>query len=199
MALTEKLTAIADAIREKTGSTGKMNLDEMAEMIYAMDAGSGEAATLDNTYILVDEDGNEIPAVLTEEEVALTATAVSDIRAGTTAVTDEGVVTGEKEIPIYHTTEGIQVVTAGSDFTIVNVKNSDFTKLQVLICAFNTNLSDSVSTEKVCINGALYEVKTTVPLSTATSDTVNNQIKLGITNEGSSLYVIRYFTYKEIY
>lgn len=47
----------------------------------------------DNTFILVDERGTELPAVLTEEKVDLTAEA-SDIRVGKTAVTDEGVVTG---------------------------------------------------------------------------------------------------------
>ena len=47
----------------------------------------------DNTYILVDEQGNELPAVLTEEKVDLTAEA-SDIRAGKTAVIDDGIVIG---------------------------------------------------------------------------------------------------------
>lgn len=199
MAITDKLTAIADAIREKTGSTGLMNLDEMAEMIYAMDAGSGGVETLDNTYILVDEDGYEIPAVLTEEEVELTATAASDIRAGTTAVTDEGVVTGEKEIPAYHTTEGKQVVMAEGEIEIINVKHSDFTKLQALICSFNTTLTDSVSTDKVCIDGKVYEVQSTILISEAVPDTVNNKISLGIKNESASPCVIHYFTYKEIY
>lgn len=92
MALTEKLKAIADAVREVTGSTGLLTLDEMAEMIRSIEPG---VVTYDaNTYILVDQDGNEIPAVLTDEEVDLTATA-KDIRAGMTAVTDEGVVEGE--------------------------------------------------------------------------------------------------------
>ena len=91
MALTEKLKAIADAVREVTGTTGLLTLDETAEMITYLNAGT---ETYDaNTYILVDQDGNEIPAVLTEEEVELTAT-VNDIRIGTTAVTDDGVVTG---------------------------------------------------------------------------------------------------------
>lgn len=47
----------------------------------------------DNTYILVDEQGNELPVVLTEEKVDLTAEA-SDIRIGKTAVIDDGVVIG---------------------------------------------------------------------------------------------------------
>lgn len=41
MALTDKLTAIADAIREKTGSTNTMTLDEMATVIQNISVGSG--------------------------------------------------------------------------------------------------------------------------------------------------------------
>ena len=47
----------------------------------------------DNVYILVDDHGNELSAVMTEEIVDLTATA-NDIRTGKTAVTDDGVTVG---------------------------------------------------------------------------------------------------------
>lgn len=41
MALTDKLTAIADAIRGKTGGTDTLTLDQMAEAIAAIEAGGG--------------------------------------------------------------------------------------------------------------------------------------------------------------
>lgn len=41
MALTDKLTAIADAIRGKTGKTAEMTLDQMAAEISGMEAGGG--------------------------------------------------------------------------------------------------------------------------------------------------------------
>ena len=41
MALTDKLTAIANAIRSKTGSTNAMTLDEMATEISNISVGSG--------------------------------------------------------------------------------------------------------------------------------------------------------------
>lgn len=47
----------------------------------------------DNTFILIDENGNKLSAIMTEEIVDLTATA-EDIRFGKTAVTDAGVVVG---------------------------------------------------------------------------------------------------------
>lgn len=89
MALTDKLKGIADAIREKTGSTELMTIDEMIEKIETMDA-NGDNTT---TYILVDENGNEVAGVLLDEEVELTATP-NDIRDGVTAISDQGIITG---------------------------------------------------------------------------------------------------------
>lgn len=41
MALTDKLTAIANAIRSKTGKTGKLSLDQMVTEIGSMSGGGG--------------------------------------------------------------------------------------------------------------------------------------------------------------
>ena len=43
MALTDKLTAIADAIRSKTGTTEPMTLDEMVTEISNIIVGSGSS------------------------------------------------------------------------------------------------------------------------------------------------------------
>ena len=43
MALTDKLTAIADAIRAKAGTSDAMTLAGMAEAIAAIEAGGGAA------------------------------------------------------------------------------------------------------------------------------------------------------------
>ena len=55
MALIDKLTAIADAIRSKTGGTESMTLDEMATAILNITVGGGSS----NTITL--EDGTELP------------------------------------------------------------------------------------------------------------------------------------------
>lgn len=182
------LTSIADAIRDRTGDTEKLTLAQMSAEIEYMPAGDdGE------TYILVDENGNEIPAVLTEEEVDLTATA-NDIRLGSIAVTDDGVIEGTKEIPSYYTTEGMVVVMSGKDFTINSLRSRyDFTKLQALFC------SNSVVTDKVCINTNVYPVNSKNVLSTVTVNAIDEIIDFGITNDTTVPYVIRYFTYKEEY
>ena len=41
MALTDKLTNIADAIRTKNGTSAKLSLDDMASSILAIESGSG--------------------------------------------------------------------------------------------------------------------------------------------------------------
>lgn len=55
MALTDKLTAIADAIRSKTGGTEPMTLDEMATAILNISVGSPEKTTITL------DDGTELP------------------------------------------------------------------------------------------------------------------------------------------
>ena len=168
----------------------------MSTIYGNMVGGSGLA----QTYILEDDNGNEIIGVVSDEEVVLDAT-VNDVREGKTFASDLGVKTGEKEIPAYHTTEGVKTISIGSEFIIEIPRSNryDFTKLQAIICPFNTSLSDSVSTEKVSINGEVYGVGSAEPLATVTVDHDNKTIKLGIINNGTVPYVIRYFTYKEEY
>lgn len=150
------------------------------------------------TYILIDEDGNEIPAVLVDEEVALTATA-NDIRQGTTAITDDGVITGEKEIPSYNTREGARLIPQGSKLIIPTATHYDYTKLQAIVCLYNTNMSNSVSAHQVVINDCVYFVGSIDNLSTVLKDGDNFRIDLGLTNSTGQPNIIRFFMYKEIY
>ena len=56
MALTDKLTNIANAIREKTGSTRTMNLEEMAAAIAGITGGGGAGLAYDMGEFVLDED-----------------------------------------------------------------------------------------------------------------------------------------------
>lgn len=150
------------------------------------------------TYILVTEEGEEFPAVLVDEAIVFDATA-NDIRLGTTAATQFGVTEGTKVIPSYHTTEGYRLITAGKSFEIsFDDDLYDFTKLQAIICPWSGSVSGSVAAEKVSIDGNVYAVNSTLSLATVTRDNENKTISLGITNESESLYLLRFFTYKEI-
>lgn len=160
-------------------------------------SGSGWADDGTNAYILVDEEGNEYPAVMVNEETVFDATA-NDIREGKTAGTEDGVTVGTKEIPLYITTEGIEVITAGSPMVItLNDGKHAYTKLQAVVCPYNTSLTNSVAVEKTCIEDHVYAVGSTEILSDVTIDDDEKAIKLGITNTSAKPVLIRYFTYKE--
>ena len=149
------------------------------------------------TYILVDEDGNEVPAALVDEKVDLSATA-NDIRLGTTAVTAEGLTEGTKDIPAYHTTEGKIDILPGEAIEIHMYSDKcEYTKLQALICEFGGTLQDSVATVKVSIDGKVYEVNSFDPVASVTVDTDKQTINFGMHNESDAPLVVRYFTYKE--
>lgn len=152
------------------------------------------------TIILVDEEGNEYPAVMTGEEVELTAT-VNDVRLGKTVALESGIETGEKEIPAYHTSEGLVGIPNGSVYKIPRLDHLnlyDFTKLQAIICDLNTNPDDSVSADKICLHEGVYLVKSTDLLSNVIRDSDEKCINLGVTNDTGNTQILRYFTYKEI-
>lgn len=154
---------------------------------------------LERTYILVDENGNEVVGVMSKNEVVFDATA-NDIRAGKVAASATGVVTGEKEIPAYYTIEGFEKVPAGSDLKIQLFSDScEYTKFQAIICAAGDTIDASVSAEKVSINGKVYAVNSTVELAEVAVDSENQAIDLSLINESDNPVVIRFFTYKEVY
>ena len=191
--LKDKLTSIADNIRDKSGETNKMTIDQMNQEIAWLESDYDET----ETYILVDEQGNEIAAVATDEIVEITATP-NDIRLGTTAVTSEGIVQGEKEIPAYYVTEGARKITAGSDF-LLKIRNGRYayTKLQALFCVYSDSITSSVATDRVAINDSVYAVNSTDAIAEITLDDAAESILFNITNTGDDAYVLRYFSYKE--
>lgn len=194
----ERIRALKAAIEAKTGDSHVDLTAGVKVLILGYGKGSGEEP---NAYILIDEDGNEIPAVFVTEETVFDATA-NDIRLGKTAATEDGIVTGEKVIPGYITTEGARLISAGSALTIpncdTNINDYDYAKLQVIICAYNSSMSNSVSAEKVCINDTVYNVNSIESLASVTKDHNNKSIDLGITNNTGKPCVVRFFTYKEV-
>lgn len=151
------------------------------------------------TFILTDSDGNELTGVVVGEETVFDAT-INDVREGKIFAGDEGVKTGTKIIPYYNTSEGYKIVESGSEFTLELPASDlyDYTKLQCIICPYDSSINNSVSAEKVVIENNVYESNSTTSISTVVKDSVNKTINFGITNDTSILYVIRYFTYKEI-
>lgn len=152
------------------------------------------------TYIFEDKSGNQITGVYVEKETVFTATD-NDVREGMVYAGDIGISTGTKDIPAYHTTEGVTVVPVGRafDIYIATAERYDFTKMQAIICPFNGTPDKSVAAEKVVINSSVYAVGSTDEIAVVTVDHDSKKIKLGITNDGTTPFVIRYFTCKEEY
>lgn len=162
------------------------------------DFGAGGGGTEETAYILEDETGHQVYAALVSEETIVDATP-NDIRAGVTAITESGITVGEKEIPAYHVTEGVELVIAGREFRI-RIPERDryqYTKLQAILCPFNSTPDKSVSADKVCINDNIYAAGETISLATVTLDHDTKEVVLGIVNDTDSIFVIRYFSYKE--
>lgn len=183
---------IADAIREKNETETKYKPREMAAAIR-------DIMTTAKSFILEMPDGTEIPAVLVDHETVFTATP-NDIREGKVAATGDGVTIGEKIIPSYHTSEFARYIPVGSKFEIPlpNLDLYDYTKLQVIICRFDTSIKDSVLSEKVAMLDKVYNVGSNDALATVIKDANTKSIDLGIINDSDHPCVIRIFTYKEI-
>ena len=159
----------------------------------------GSYSQLGKTFVLVDENGAEITGVVVDNPVIFTANAAEDIREGKVAATDSGVVTGEAFIPNYVTHTGISVIRNNSPFCLNMQNNYDYTKLQAIICGFNTNLSNSVSAEQIVIDNKVFAVRSTEALSSVTKDSENTLINFGIINTSGNMCLIRYFMYRELY
>ena len=149
------------------------------------------------TLILTDSNGNEITGVVTDNEVVFTA-GLNDIRAGKVAANADGVVTGTKDIPSYHTTVGVQAIPANSEFKIIitDADLYDYTELQAMTMPYNSSMSDSMAVDRVIIKDNVYNVGSATAISTVTKNINEKSISLGVTN-GSTPAVIRFFTYKE--
>lgn len=183
---------IADAIREKNETETKYKPREMAAAIR-------DIMTTAKSFILEMPDGTEIPAVLVDHETVFTATP-NDIREGKIAATGDGVTVGEKVIPSYHTNEGHRYIKPGTRFSIP-LRSLDlykYTKLQAIICPYNNSIPESVSAEKVSIDGKVYNVNSIISISVVSTNDADQSIDLGITNDTDEAFVLRYFTYKEI-
>lgn len=168
-------------------------------MIVGNMIGGGTGAP--KTCLFRTENGEEMMVVLVDSEVVLTASK-NDIREGKTAATANGVVTGDKIIPAYHTTCGFRIITAGNPLTLLNtdsrIDSYDYTKLQAIVCAFNIDIDNSVSAEQVCIDDKVYPVHSSESISTVTKNHDTKNIDFGITNDTEDRQIIRYFMYKEI-
>lgn len=149
------------------------------------------------TLTIVDESNNEYVGVVTGSEVIFTATD-NDVRAGFIYASNEGISTGTKDIPAYSTIQGRRTIKPGQQLIIPLYSDAcQYTKLQVIVCAYNTSAADSLAAQAVVIEDKLYEINSAEAIATVTVDIENQSINLGIINNGDTSLILRYMTIKE--
>ena len=171
----------------------------MSKCIYGNTVGAGGG--LPKSFLLETEDGVQLVGVAVGEETVFDATP-NDVRVGKIYAGEDGVETGEKVIPSYHTLTGAKIIPPNSRLVIPNqsstIEDYDYTQLQAIICSFNSDLSNSVGAEQVSIGNVVYNVQSVDALSIVTKNHDSKQIDFGFINEFNKPCIIRYFMYKEI-
>lgn len=159
----------------------------------------GSYSQIGKTFVLVDENGNEITGVVVDQETVFTA-GDNDVREGMVYASDGGVSTGTKNIPAYRTTQGVCMVFDGDPFVIDDMfiySMYDYTQLQCIIAPFNVEAIDSVVSDKIVLNDHVYLTNSAEPLAVVSKDHNKKNIKLNMTNNSGKDYIIHYFMYRE--
>lgn len=159
----------------------------------------GSYSSLGKTFILVDEEGNEVTGVCVDNPVVFTA-GDNDVREGMVYAGDSGVSTGSKNIPAYRTTTGSHMITPGDNFSIPlsDYDKYDYTVFQCMISAVNfDDLENSVSTSIISFNNGVFGVNSTDKIAVVTKNTETQSIDLNISNDCENYYWIHYFTYRK--
>ena len=161
----------------------------------------GVTGGLPKSFLLETDDGVQLVGVTVGKETVFDATD-NDVREGKIYAGDNGISTGTKVIPSYHTLAGKRKIISGTTFEIPihNLLNLyDFTEFQATICEYNNSVAESVATVKVVIDEKVYATNSTEVIAVVAKDSDNQKINLELINESENPYLIRYFLYKEIY
>ena len=153
----------------------------------------GSYSQIGKTFIIEYGDGNEITAVVVDQETVFTATD-NDVREGYVYAGDSGVSVGSKNIPSYHTTYGYKFATPNKEIKI-SVDEFDFSNLFVTIATYDQTIENSVAVTYVAVDGSMYAVGSGEKISDITVDLENEQIDLGMTVSIKS--VVRYLVTRE--
>lgn len=159
----------------------------------------GSYSQIGKTFIIQDEDGNEITGVVVDQETVFTA-GDNDVREGMVYASDSGVSTGTKDIPAYRTTAGSELIAPGSNFSILisEYNGYDYTTFQCIISAVNfDDLDNSVNTHIFAFNNGVFGVNSIDKMAEVTKNAETQTIDLNIVNDSDNYYYIHYFTYRE--
>lgn len=163
-------------------------------MIYGNMVG-GSGSGFGKTFLIEDETGNQFTGVVVDELTIFTATD-NDVRAGSVYAGNNGVSTGTKDIPSYHTEYGSKIVPAGKN-VVIDTQECKYDNLLVVITNYDTNIANSTLTTYVVINGGVYACGSVEKVSDISVDEANEEINLGLIVSKKS--VVRYVITREEY
>ena len=156
----------------------------------------GSYSQIGKTFILTDENGNELTGVLVDQMTIFNATD-NDVREGMVYAGDEGVSTGTKNIPAYRTTQGVRVIKPDNMFSITlsEYDKYNYTQLQCMMAPLSANCA----IDKVGINDGVYNTGSNDKIADIIKNSKTKSIDLNVNNTSSANYLLYFFTYKEEY
>jgi hypothetical protein len=187
----QTLINIKNGLKEALNRQGKAPTNAMGSYAGLIDGLENPERVV---YTVTLDGENEVFAQLHgEEKVQLTATP-NDIREGSVAITETGVITGEKFIPSYISRYGKKYVLANSEAVITGAA-TDYKQIMISIAPFDSSLDASVGINYVSVDDSVYDVNTGLKVASITKDVANDRVNLGVIATEKS--VLRYFLVEE--
>lgn len=146
---------------------------------------------------IIDENGEEVLAVVVDKEAIFDATA-EDVKLGKTFASHMGVETGV-DTRTSRVLQGTCLIHPGESFSVPLSEYDayDYTGFQAMIAVFNTTELDSVAVEKIALHDAVYVANSGNKVSDITKNDITKSVDFNFTNDTANVYVIHFSTYKE--
>lgn len=148
----------------------------------------GTYSQLGKTFIIEDDNGNEIVGVITANEQVFDATP-ADVKLGKTFAYEGGVGVGTNASAAVASS---CVIAPGAPLTIA-LDEYDYTKLQCIIFVHN-NPANIVG---YTVDDSVFLIGSSEKVATISRNADAQLIDLNINNDSAQEYEIRYFTYRE--
>ena len=148
------------------------------------------------TITLVNENGEEITAVVIGKDFVFDATA-EDVKEGKTFASDLGVDVGVNE-HMYNAQHGTCLIYPGDAFTVPLGENDeyDYAAFQAIVTMLDMSSENIMFTDKIVLNNVVYSVASGEKVSDVTKNHAKKSVDFNIVNDTGSVYVIHYITYK---
>ena len=157
----------------------------------------GMYSTIGKTLIIVDEEGNELTGVITDNVHVFDATP-DDVKVGKKFASSDGVLEGV-DTKTYRVTFATYLIFPNENFSIPLQQYDayDYTQFQAIISTFNTGVTDSTAATKISAYDGVYDVGSNIKISNVTKNSETKSVDLNIVNSTNDIYIIHYNTYKE--